>query len=122
MLEGVGSFSVQWGYYATLPGPPPLSTWLWWPSTDPDGNGNFIDSDFGTSGMNLNSFGFYFNSATPAGWFSPTGVSPDGPKGSYYPAVKPAYLKAFKFTFTLYDSKGIFKAGQTFTHIVYLGD
>ncbi len=30
--------------------------------------------------------------------------------------------KAFKFTFTLYDSKGIIKDGRTFTHIVYLGD
>jgi prepilin-type N-terminal cleavage/methylation domain-containing protein len=29
---------------------------------------------------------------------------------------------AFKFTFTLYDSKGILKDGKTFTHIVYLGD
>ena len=27
---------------------------------------------------------------------------------------------AFKFTFTLYDSKGIIKNGRTFTHIVYL--
>jgi prepilin-type N-terminal cleavage/methylation domain-containing protein len=29
---------------------------------------------------------------------------------------------AIKFTFTLYDSKGIIKNGRTFTHIVYLGD
>jgi prepilin-type N-terminal cleavage/methylation domain-containing protein len=30
--------------------------------------------------------------------------------------------KAFKFTFTLYDSKGVIKNGRTFTHIVYLGE
>jgi prepilin-type N-terminal cleavage/methylation domain-containing protein len=30
--------------------------------------------------------------------------------------------KAFKFTFTLYDSKAVFKEGRTFTHIVYIGD
>ena len=30
--------------------------------------------------------------------------------------------KAFKFTFTLYDSKGILEKGRTFTHIVYVGD
>jgi prepilin-type N-terminal cleavage/methylation domain-containing protein len=30
--------------------------------------------------------------------------------------------RAFKFTFTLYDSKGVIKNGRTFTHIVYLGD
>jgi hypothetical protein len=35
-----------------------------------------------------------------------------------------AYLdpQAIKFTFTLYDSQGIFREGKTFTHIVYLGD
>lgn len=30
--------------------------------------------------------------------------------------------RAFKFTFTLYDSHGVIKNGRTFTHIVYLGD
>ncbi len=30
------------------------------------------------------------------------------------------YPPAIKFTFTLYDSKGVFKKGRTFTHIVYL--
>jgi len=29
---------------------------------------------------------------------------------------------ALKFTFTIYDSKGILKQGRTFTHIVYVGD
>ena len=32
------------------------------------------------------------------------------------------FPKALKFTFTLYDSKGIIKEGRTFTHIVYLDD
>ena len=32
------------------------------------------------------------------------------------------YPLALKFTFTLYDSKGIFENGRRFTHIVYLGD
>jgi prepilin-type N-terminal cleavage/methylation domain-containing protein len=35
---------------------------------------------------------------------------------------KELYPIAFKFTFTLYDSKGIIKEGRTFTHIVYLGN
>ncbi len=30
--------------------------------------------------------------------------------------------RALKFTFTLYDSKGVFKEGKKFTHIVYLDD
>jgi len=35
-----------------------------------------------------------------------------------------AYLNphAIKFTFTLYDSRGVFPEGKTFTHIVYLDD
>jgi prepilin-type N-terminal cleavage/methylation domain-containing protein len=33
--------------------------------------------------------------------------------------VKP---KALKFTFTLYDSKGVLKGGRRFSHIVYLGN
>ena len=32
------------------------------------------------------------------------------------------YPNALKFTFTLYDSKGIIKGGRTFTHIVYIGN
>jgi len=32
----------------------------------------------------------------------------------------PGLGRAMKFTFTLYDSKGIIKHGMTFSHIVYL--
>ena len=32
------------------------------------------------------------------------------------------YPIAVKFTFTLYDSKGVIKDGRTFTHIVYIGE
>ncbi len=46
--------------------------------------------------------------------------------GSYYiwqPSTSAdLWPKAIKFTFTLYDSRGVFKDGQTFTHIVYIGD
>jgi prepilin-type N-terminal cleavage/methylation domain-containing protein len=34
----------------------------------------------------------------------------------------PGLGRALKFTFTLYDSKGIIREGRTFTHIVYLDD
>jgi len=30
--------------------------------------------------------------------------------------------RALKFTFTIYDSKGVFPDGKTFTHIVYLNN
>jgi len=45
---------------------------------------------------------------------------------SFYRAIwmpstsKQYWPKALKFTFTLYDSKGILEKGRTFTHIVYL--
>ena len=35
------------------------------------------------------------------------------------PTISP---RAFKFTFTLYDSRNIIENGRTFTHIVYLGN
>lgn len=32
----------------------------------------------------------------------------------------PGLGRALKFTFTLYDSKGVFENGRIFSHIVYL--
>jgi len=117
MAQKVGSFSVQWSYLFTNAG----QTYVyWWPSIDPDGNGNLIDSDFGSLGMNKSAFGFYFNTVAPSSvtnWYSYNVAT-----GFYYPTIKPAFPLALKFTFTLYDSRGVFKDGQTFTHIVYLGD
>jgi prepilin-type N-terminal cleavage/methylation domain-containing protein len=124
LTEKVSSFAVQWSYfYRDANG---IQSVYWWPSRDPDGNGDPADSDFDQ--MLINSFGFYFNTATPslavADWFSP-----DLAKGVYYPGspgnletIKPVFPKALKFTFTLFDSRGVFKDGQTFTHIVYIGD
>ncbi len=124
MTEGVASLSIQWSYPFSIAG----KTFVyWWPSIDPDGNGDFTDSDFSSSYMNLDAFGFYFNASAPSAPLSSTWLSYQGAKGFYYPnplnpADKPSYPQALKFTFTLYDSKGVFKDGQTFTHIVYLGD
>jgi prepilin-type N-terminal cleavage/methylation domain-containing protein len=122
MTQKTGSFSVQWSYFYQ-----DVSTGLtriyWWPSIDPDGNGNFIDSDF-TDMMTVHTlttpaFGFYFNTAAPSftNWFSYG-------QAAYIPGAvtEPGYPRALKFTFTLYDSRGVFKDGQTFTHIVYIGD
>jgi hypothetical protein len=118
MAQKVGSFSVQWSYLFTNAG----QTFVyWWPNIDPDGNGNLTDSDFGASGITLNQFGFHFNTAASSfstSWFTDSYA---GTMGSYY-LTKPSFPQALKFTFTLYDSRGVFKDGQTFTHIVYLGD
>jgi hypothetical protein len=134
LAQGVGSFSVQWSYTVDdmrRQGQPdsdlsrPVFTGIrWWPSTDPDGNGTISDSDFGPAmGMKANSFGCYmrFPSAPSlpallAIWKDPSGCLNDANwrfASTYFP-------KALKFTFTLYDSNGVFKEGKTFTHIVYL--
>jgi type II secretory pathway pseudopilin PulG len=136
MTEGVGSFSVQWSYYYPHQIPPltgPIITdYLWWPSDDPYGDGGTSASDFNSMGntypsyISNKTFGFYFNVAAPSStiWFSS-----DKAVGVYYPGSinsllsdKPAYPQALKFTFAIYDSRGVFRDGQTFTHIVYLGD
>lgn len=47
----------------------------------------------------------------------------DGTDGAWTPLTLTSnWPKALKFTFTLYDSKGILEAGRRFTHIVYIGD
>jgi type II secretory pathway pseudopilin PulG len=121
MTEGIGSFSIQWDYI-TRSNVNPAQAHFWWPALDPDGNpATSLDSDFdGSSSLHLNPIGIYFNSAYPgSGWFKPTEA-----QGSYYPAAadRPAYPKALKFVFVIYDSRGVFPNGQTFSHIVYLGD
>jgi hypothetical protein len=41
---------------------------------------------------------------------------------TWTPLNQPLWPKALKFTFTLYDSKGILKTGRRFEHIVYIGN
>jgi prepilin-type N-terminal cleavage/methylation domain-containing protein len=44
-------------------------------------------------------------------------------RATWQPSTQTAmWPKALKFTFTLYDSRRMFPQGQTFSHIVYLGD
>jgi len=67
-------------------------------ATDPDGDG--VDNDF--------AFGRYFNMAGRVSVANWRGL--------------PTLPRALKFTFTLYDSLGIYENGKRFTHIVYLDD
>ncbi|MBA7635260.1 hypothetical protein ES703_42861 [subsurface metagenome] len=70
----------------------------------------------------FNLFGTFFNiAAVQINYWGPvsdmkykTGISSNFPSG-FYP-------EALKFTFRLYDSKGVIIKGREFTHIVYLGD
>jgi type II secretory pathway pseudopilin PulG len=103
MCEGVGSFAIQWAYWDSGD-----KRFYWFPSDD-----HFI--------LIGNKFGVYFNvpgSMTITGWDPIENVkykSGDKFLSNFYP-------KAIKFTFRLYDSKGIIKEGREFTHIVYIGD
>lgn len=131
LSQGVGSFSIQWSYTAddmrlrVQPDSdlnrPSFNEIRWWPSTDPDGIPSTTDSDFGLTGMNAGMFGCYMQFPgvpTLAGWNGMSGCLSQ----ANWRFVSTYFPKALKFTFTLYDSKGVFKDGRTFTHIVYLND
>jgi prepilin-type N-terminal cleavage/methylation domain-containing protein len=91
----------------------------WYPEIDPDGNGNYSDSDYYVSSGKVEtaSLGGIWNIGNDTSHFT-----------IYYPTVSSLpsltipFTSALKFTFTLYDSNGVFKDGKTFTHIVYLNN
>lgn len=128
MCEGIGSFSIQWGYWDSETANNPQLRWF--PDNDPHEDGSFTDS--------------HFTLLQPVAGEHKFGVSINVPlkesrevfvfyimqegkvKYSSIPSTKifspDFYPQALKFTFTLYDSKGIIKDGKTFTHIVYMGE
>jgi hypothetical protein len=119
--EGVGEFKVQGWFDAGK---------RWVPEVDPDGDGSLADSDFFVSGgevdparvpgvlypyraglpisnyVQINNISYYSDQLVDEAHFNDI----------------PGLGRALKFTFTLYDSKGVIKGGRTFTHIVYLGE
>jgi len=125
LCEGVGEFMIQgWSWDDTQ------LKWRWVPEIDPDGNGSLDYTDFFLDPVN------------------PTILHQEGVPGVLYPYppyggayfggelsdpnlyrgilnennfnMIPGLGRALKFTFTLYDSRGVIKGGRTFTHIVYL--
>ena len=52
-----------------------------------------------------------FEYTDPSGWY----------RATWTPSNQSEWPKALKFTFMLYDSKGIIKGGRRFEHIVYIG-
>lgn len=127
MCRGVSSVTIQWAYWD-----PPYRRFHWFPSNDPDGDGDPSDSHFQLMLMNgypanplpayanFNAFGTFFN--IPTDQINYWGPIYDMMYNSTTNFSADFYPKALKFTFTLYDSKGIIKDGRIFTHIVYLGD
>ncbi len=115
LCEGVGQFAVQgWND----------KRGRWMPEIDPNGDGNLNDSDFFVKNGEL-------DPNLPGVWYPRGGLGMGGITAQElaqevpdlnedYFAVIPGLGRALKFTFTLYDRRGLIKQGRTFTHIVYL--
>jgi len=124
LCEGVGEFKIQ-GWSDTLQ--------RWVPDVDPDGDGFLLDTDFiptpdGTELDPVAVPGILYPYRT---WYPIDPNSYVQINNMSYPGQMlnqtnfnsiPGLGRALKFTFTLFDSKGIIKEGRTFTHIVYLDD
>jgi hypothetical protein len=91
----------------------------WIPEVNPDGDADLTDdSDFILDGADLHA------ENVPGVWY------PSGPAILRNDQVTSLWGKdlsdvrglgrSLKFTFTLYDSRGLIRHGRTFTHIVYL--
>ena len=112
LCEGVGEFKIQGWYDARQ---------QWLPEVDPDGDGNLEDTHFYlTDSDNIPEVLYPY---PPNGAVAINNI--DYPREqvdeAHFNAI-PGLGRALKFTFTLFDSKGIIKEGKTFTHIVYLDD
>ncbi len=112
LCEGVGQFKVQ-GWSDTQK--------RWIPEVNPNGDTELIDdSDFVLDGADLH------GEDIPGLWYPRAVVlgrgGYSGPFDEEHFNQIPGLGRALKFTFTLYDSRGLIKNGRTFTHIVYLDD
>ncbi len=109
MCRGVGQFKVQgWSDAENR----------WIPQVNPNGDASLKDdSDFILEGDEMHP------RQIPGVWY-PRGPAIFGNRqittlsGDFN--TIPGLGRALKFTFTLYDSRGLVKGGRTFTHIVYL--
>ena len=95
-------FKVQWAYkHEDRPTAEPYFEGIKW--FQPDGTAVFA-------------FGVYFNmpgNPVVGGWSAAI-----GPMGHEF--IAGFSPRAFKFTFTVHDTKGLFPEGRTFTQIVYI--
>ncbi len=124
LCEGVGEFKVQ-GWYAAKK--------RWVPEVDPDGDGDLTDSDFfiipGDGIDPVQAPGVLYPYPPEYGMVS-LGDGWKVSENNYFRELLneanfdsiPGLGRALKFTFTLYDSKGIIKGGRRFEHIVYIGN
>lgn len=79
----------------------------WYPQIDPNGDGDYSDSDYPLDGSEISQTVVNGRLTFDENGF--TDLVSNGGVG-----------QALKFTFTLYDSHGVFPNGKTFTHIVLI--
>jgi hypothetical protein len=94
------------------------------PEVDPDGNGDLADTDFllaSGGGLEAEAVPGVLYPNPPYGQVQIRNITypRDLLDEEHFDAI-PGLGRALKFTFTLYDSRGILTEGRTFTHIVYL--
>jgi len=133
--EPIGEFMIQgWSWDDTQ------LKWRWVPEIDPDGNGSLDYTDFFLDPVNPTILhqegvpgvlypyppygGVYIGGVFYCDLDTPEGQSKFSEFQSRLNEERfgeiPGLGRALKFTFTLYDSRGVIKGGRTFTHIVYL--
>ncbi|MFB0552400.1 MAG: type II secretion system protein J [Phycisphaerae bacterium] len=110
LCEGVGEFKIQGWYDAQQ---------RWIPEVDPDGDGNLADTHFFFADPNSVPGVLYPYPSSGVVTMNNINYPREQVDEAHFNAI-PGLGRALKFTFTLYDSKGIIKEGMTFTHIVYL--
>jgi hypothetical protein len=110
LCEGVGEFKIQGWYDAQQ---------QWLPEVDPDGDGDLADTHFFFDDPNSVPGVLYPYPSSGVVTMNNINYPREQVDETHFNVI-PGLGRAFKFTFTLYDSKGIIKEGMTFTHIVYL--
>lgn len=100
--EGMGQFGIQiWRQ----------DEQRWFPQIDPNHDGDYSDSDYPLQGGVIHSEqvdGILYDGSGEESLATASGI--------------PLTFTALKFTFTLYDDKGLFPEGRIFTHIVRIDD
>lgn len=110
LCEGAGEFKVQ-GWDSIK------KTWV--PEVDPDGDGKLTDTHFFLNDPDKNLPVVLYSWPLKGLKINNINYLPEQVNRENFNLI-PGLGRALKFTFTLFDSKGIIKAGRTFTHIVYL--
>ncbi len=100
LSEGVGEFSVQSWHNGDQ---------RWFPEIVRNPDGTILRRDFSATGNQLNPLVLPWSPDSGDSFSADPTTSGSGGIG-----------RALKFTFTLFDSNGVFKNGKTFTHIIYL--